>query len=53
MECYYSFLKRLDQLGEDMLPEDMRKDNHATLDSEDANKFARPRYGDSNIKNCN
>lgn len=50
MECYHSFLKRLDQLGEDMLPEDTRKDYHATLDSEDANKFARPRYGDSNVK---
>jgi len=35
MEYYHSFLKRLEQLGEDMLQEDTLKEYHTMLDLED------------------
>ncbi|KAL9186435.1 hypothetical protein ACHAXT_005673 [Thalassiosira profunda] len=38
VEYYHSFLKRMEQLGEDMLPEATLKEYHALLDLEDANE---------------
>lgn len=40
MEYYHSFLKRLEQLGEDMLSEATRKEYHAMLDLEDLDDSA-------------